>query len=347
MSQQAEKIHCMKVDLKGKGNMLWLLGEIMKGSMVDESFSDLFLRTVQILEEAMDVWGAYLWVRTEENILDECTLIYKQQSSEELHILKHALLPSDIGQLVSRDSFKQGNLQESILKRVKPPRSRLTIPLKQFNENEIFGILIVEHAQEEFFTDEIKIFFETLATFLLNEAHNAQVLKSVAEKSIRDPLTDTYNRRHLDRALESLAQQYGTVTVAIIDTDNFKSINDALGHIEGDIVLKGIAQLAQGMVKDYQGEVIRYGGDEFVILVPRALPEALAILEEFRKSVEYLKIAYDLTINITVTIGVCAYPEMVSQWEKLIQAADNALLKGKNKGKNRLVLANDEDMSMA
>lgn len=347
MSQQEERIHYMKVDLKKQDKMLWLLGEIMKASMAKESFSDLFLRTAQILEETVEMWGTYLWIRTEENIVDDFSLMYKQRASEEFRILKHILVPNSIRQLIDMTSFEQGDLRRTIVKSMKLPKSRLVIPLKQFNENKIFGILIVEHAQEDFFTDEIKTFFETLGTFFLSEAHNAQLLKSAAEKSIRDPLTEAYNRRHLDIALEDLAHKYGTITVAVIDTDNFKSINDILGHIEGDIVLKGIAQLAQGIVKEYQGEVIRYGGDEFVILIPRALPEALAILEEFRKSVEYLKVAYNLTINITVTLGVCAYPEMATQWEKLIQVADNALLRGKSKGKNRLVLANDEDMYMA
>ena len=123
-----------------------------------------------------------------------------------------------------------------------------------------------------------------------------------------------------------------------------KSINDLLGHLEGDSVLKAISQLAKGCVKEYGGEVIRYGGDEFVILIPRPIEEAVHILEEFRQAVYYIPITYELATQITVTLGACSYPAMAITPQEAIEAADNALIRGKVKGKNRVVLAEEEDI---
>ncbi|MEE1071090.1 MAG: GGDEF domain-containing protein, partial [Cellulosilyticum sp.] len=154
-----------------------------------------------------------------------------------------------------------------------------------------------------------------------------------------------YNRRKLGPTLETIYDTYKTLTVAIIDTDNFKLINDELGHFVGDDVLKAVAQLAKDVVKEYGGEVVRYGGDEFVVIFPLSLEESIQILEEFRNSVYYIQVTHEIEIPISVTIGVCSTSNLKLPPEDTVKVADNALLRGKSKGKNCIIVAEISDIS--
>lgn len=339
----------LQVELQQQRGMLWLLGEIMKAAINITEFKQLMSVLTDMLMGVMGVTTCYLWIKLENTkveVEDYIVFFRSIELKNEFKVLKHSVLPKSLKELMEPYVFEKKEIEDSLLETVSMPCSRLGVPLKNFNDDSIFGILVLEHEEEHFFTDNTIAFFKTLSIFIASNAQNSKLLQSVTEESIRDPLTEIYNRRYLDEALKIFEAKYRNVTVAVVDTDNFKSINDELGHMEGDTVLKGIAQLAKGVVKDYEGEVIRYGGDEFVILIPRPLVEAVHILEEFRKSVQYLKISYDLAVDVSVTLGVCSYPEIIEDYSQIIRVADHALLRGKNKGKNRVVLAVQEDMKL-
>lgn len=337
----------LQIELQQQRGMLWLLGEIMKAAINITEFKQLMSVLTDMLMGVMGVTTCYLWMKIENTKVEDYIVFFRSiELKNEFKELKHSVLPKSLKELTGPYVFEKREIEDSLLGAISVPCSRLAVPLRNFNDDSIFGILVLEHEEEHFFTDNTIAFFKTLSIFIASNAQNSKLLQSVTEESIRDPLTETYNRRYLDEALKNFEIKYRNVTVAVVDTDNFKSINDELGHMEGDTVLKGIAQLAKGVVKDCEGEVVRYGGDEFVILIPRPLVEAVHILEEFRKSVHYLKIAYDLATDVSVTLGVCSYPEIIEDYSQIIRVADHALLRGKNKGKNRVVLASEEDMRL-
>ncbi len=161
--------------------------------------------------------------------------------------------------------------------------------------------------------------------------------KKIIEKlSITDKLTDIYNRHYLDEVLNrefSRMQRYeGELSIIICDVDNFKKINDELGHMLGDQVLIGIAQL----LKQYTREVDvvgRWGGEEFLIVcTDTSLQDAVNLAEKLRVKVEahvFLSVG-----KATVSFGVTAL-SMHDSVEEAMQSADKALYSAKEKGRNR------------
>lgn len=342
-----DNIESLKQELQQQRGMLWLFGEIMKAAVSIASFKKLMSELTDMLMGVLGVTNCFLWIRVDNKNKDDYTAFFRSiELNNEFKEVKNSTIPTGLKHLHETYVFEYGEIENSLMKDISLPGSRIAVPLESFSEHEHFGVLVVEHGEKDFFTNATITFFETLAIFISSKAQNSWLLQSEAEKSVRDPLTEVYNRRHLGVSLKDLKTKYPHVTAAVVDTDNFKNINDELGHIEGDTVLKAIAQLARGIVQECNGEVVRYGGDEFVILLPCPLTEAIHILEEFRKSVHYLKVAYDLVVNVSVTLGVCSYPEMIGDYSQIIAVADRALLRGKAQGKNRVVLATEEDLEV-
>ena len=342
-----DEIERLKQELDQQRGMLWLLGEMMKSAMNITSFKELISVVTDMLMGVMGVSNCYLWYKTETDDLRNYILFIRSTEQEnQLKEIRGVVLPKVLWPIKATYLFQESEIKDSLIKDISMPKSRLVVPLVEIENNHISGILVLEHIKSNFFTPHMIKFFETFIIFITNKTQSSRLLEHVEEESIKDSLTGIYNRRCLEKILDYLHEKYEQITVAVINIDNFKNINDQLGHMQGDTALRAIAQLAKGIVKEYKGEVIRYGGDEFIILIPKLLVKAIHILDEFRASVPYLKIAYDLPIDLSVTLGACAYPEMVQDYSKLIKVADSALLRGKVEGKNRIVLAADEDIML-
>ncbi len=157
-----------------------------------------------------------------------------------------------------------------------------------------------------------------------------------------DPLTGLWNRRYLDLYLEQLIrtcqQQPETgIGVFMIDVDNFKDYNDAFGHVMGDTCLKRAAQAMEQCCASVR--FFRYGGEEFLYVAPADRPEALYQLgERVRQAVEDLQIpAAEAGHVVTISVG-CSYAPVrqESDWDRLLQAADQALYRAKAAGKNKV-----------
>jgi diguanylate cyclase (GGDEF)-like protein len=151
---------------------------------------------------------------------------------------------------------------------------------------------------------------------------------------ITDPLTQVYNRHLLEKIItqNALKDVDGPVAIAMMDIDYFKQVNDDYGHYTGDLTLLYIGQkLSKGTHdNDY---VIRYGGEEFVIILKNCdVNNACARMEQFRQEIEA---ATDTPVPITVSVGVSRY---TGDFSKSIQNVDNALYKAKNTGRNKVVV---------
>lgn len=160
-----------------------------------------------------------------------------------------------------------------------------------------------------------------------------------------DALTGLYNRRYLYDYLPNALQKssdYGvSLTLVIADIDDFKQINDRLSHQVGDEVLKAIAHLLQSSCRS-QDTVIRYGGEEFIIVLPETtLPEAQHICERMREAVAFF--AWQ-TIHpaLTVTTSIGAVTATSPGWETILTQADANLYQAKHDGKNRVVLTSEQ-----
>jgi len=162
--------------------------------------------------------------------------------------------------------------------------------------------------------------------------------KKLQELSEIDTLTRLPNRRRFDDAIvEALAEaEYHRepVTLAVLDIDHFKKLNDELGHFEGDVCLQKVASAIKSCASRPKDMVARYGGEEFVMILPSTNgAQAVRVLEKVRKEVEKLS-APDRKISIS--IGYCTVENGNISVEQFFRQADDALYKAKEGGRNRV-----------
>lgn len=184
------------------------------------------------------------------------------------------------------------------------------------------------------------------AYFLMKYIHKSnEKYYLLKESSNIDFLTGLHNARYFDMALNgtmAYAKEHKkSVSLLFVDIDFFKKVNDTFGHLNGDIVLRGLAELLQKQSRSFD-VVTRNGGEEFTVLLSNcSLAEATNVAERIRATVEkYEFITHEKdVIGITVSIGVSSYPETTTVEEKLIEQADIALYTAKRAGRNRVCVA--------
>ena len=168
--------------------------------------------------------------------------------------------------------------------------------------------------------------------------------QKLAEQSVRDELTGLYNRRYLDEALgrELILAERQNYPVAMImtDIDHFKKVNDQYGHLAGDEVLRSFAAMLKRSARATD-IYCRYGGEEFLLVLPQMSPEkAASRAEQLRRTLAAAPIRYGATaIPITASFGVAAYPAHGVTGVRIIEAADKALYAAKEGGRNLVRLS--------
>ncbi|MEZ5613699.1 MAG: diguanylate cyclase [Rhodocyclaceae bacterium] len=176
---------------------------------------------------------------------------------------------------------------------------------------------------------------------LLRQLYEINRLQAeLREQAVRDGLTNLFNRRYLDETLErelARAKREGyPLSLVMLDIDHFKQLNDTYGHQAGDKVLRELAALLWGDVRA-EDVPCRYGGEEFVVLLPRMpLEIALQRAEGWRRTLHSTRIPFgDFQLEATLSCGLAAYPENARTPDELIRCCDQALYSAKNQGRNR------------
>ena len=163
------------------------------------------------------------------------------------------------------------------------------------------------------------------------------------EQAVRDALTGLYNRRYLDETLERelarATRENQPMSFAMLDIDHFKGINDNCGHKEGDAVLQKLATLLLSHTR-VDDIVCRYGGEEFLIVLPNVNAEiAFQVAERWRRSFVGLTMPLvPVEIKFTLSCGISEFPIDGHTKEELISTADQALYRAKEMGRNRVVI---------
>jgi diguanylate cyclase (GGDEF)-like protein len=168
----------------------------------------------------------------------------------------------------------------------------------------------------------------------------ARAVHDAEQRAIRDPLTGLANRREFERALTQYPGEGGRsapATLVYVDLDHFKRLNDTLGHAAGDAALKHIARLLEAAVRD--GDLVaRIGGEEFAVWLPRTpFVEGIEVAERIRQSVAGTTWHWSGSpYALTTSCGVAAYPQPIGDVANLPAAADAALYRAKQGGRNRV-----------
>lgn len=177
--------------------------------------------------------------------------------------------------------------------------------------------------------------------FERQQAKTDKLLAQMEELAVKDPLTGAYNRRFLIKYLETgivNAKENGkSMAIVMFDIDKFKRINDDYGHLIGDEVIKALASTLMKSCRDYD-IVSRYGGEEFVLVMPGATEEtAIVRAEAIRMAFSELKIAEAIDRPVTISGGVAELKPILKAPEDFIDVADNNLYTAKESGRNKIV----------
>jgi diguanylate cyclase (GGDEF)-like protein len=172
-----------------------------------------------------------------------------------------------------------------------------------------------------------------------------RLMETLRESTMRDPMTGLHNRRFLEESVDMLvgqaARRKSGLAVMMLDLDYFKAVNDAYGHDAGDAVLKALAEVLGRSVRATD-IVIRYGGEEFLILLQETTGEAaIAVAENIRNAVAALKVETSGgLLQKTISIGVSSYPDDSENFWQVVKFADIALYHAKETGRNRVIRYN-------
>lgn len=215
------------------------------------------------------------------------------------------------------------------------------------DESVIALIRLVRSREKPFSADELR-FLEAVANQTALALERAKLIAFLENLSITDALTGIANRRHfewrLSEEIERARRYKYPLSTLMLDLDHFKQVNDNYGHQIGDIVLQQVAQRLRRILRrtDF---LARYGGEEFIVLAPQTPADRALILAERLRQViaeSPFPIADNLQIHITISIGVAVFPDHAQNENELVRAADAALYKAKQTGRNRVCLFEPE-----
>ncbi|MEG3178240.1 sensor domain-containing diguanylate cyclase [Sphingomonas sp. RB3P16] len=217
-----------------------------------------------------------------------------------------------------------------------------TICLPLTGQQGTLGLLYLEPLPGGALSELPDIYLEMLAENIGLSLDNLRLREALHAMAMADALTTLANRRQLDAVLEAeldrSARSQTEISCIMADIDHFKRFNDEVGHEAGDAVLRAVGGLLKGLVRE-SDLVFRYGGEEFLLLLPGvAAEEAVGRAEKIRSEVSALRVQHrgnDLGA-VTISLGVSTAPAP-NERAKLVQAADAALLRAKRQGRDRVV----------
>jgi diguanylate cyclase (GGDEF)-like protein len=223
-------------------------------------------------------------------------------------------------------------------------RSVACVPLKC--KGRVLGVIeLVNKTGREGFSDEDMFVLTTLADYAAIALENAQYFQRVKELTITDDVTRLYNSRYMHDYLEQelrRAQRYGMeLSIIFLDLDYFKNVNDTYGHLVGSRLLKEVAQVILKSLRSVD-IAIRYGGDEFVMILPSTSKEsALKVAERVRNNFKEAVFLQEegLKIRQTASFGVASFPVDAGNKLDLIRMADRAMYQVKNSTRDGIAAA--------
>ncbi|MEO1094730.1 MAG: diguanylate cyclase [Cyanobacteria bacterium J06638_28] len=232
----------------------------------------------------------------------------------------------------------------------------LTVPLLQ--DDSLWGLLSIHHSQSRDWQGEDHRLLTTLGTQFMTVIQRSKLHQALTEANQKlqrfaylDGLTHVANRRRFDQFLyhewRRLMREQAPLAIVMADIDNFKAYNDRYGHQAGDECLRRVAGVLRSVIQRPADMVARYGGEEFVIVLPNTgLVGAETVAEKMRVLIRQQKIPHQGSVVdriVTLSLGVASMrPHPLKSSDELVEAADRALYRAKEAGRDRVVTATQQ-----
>ncbi|MEA1870828.1 MAG: diguanylate cyclase [Candidatus Bipolaricaulota bacterium] len=207
-------------------------------------------------------------------------------------------------------------------------RSELAVPITIAGQ--LLGVLNVESEQVSFFDEEDRRFLEAIAAEGAIAIANLTAQEQLRQQAVRDPLTQLYNRHYFNEVIRfeiERADRYDhPVALMMLDIDGFRAVNNHLGHLKGDEILCSVAKIIEESVRT-SDRVIRYGGDEFLILMPETDGDSERVHTRLKGAIERLSRELPLNgLSIGLSIGTCTrLPHDPRTLEEILEEADQRM----------------------
>ncbi len=318
--------------------------ELTKLMMIHDDLDSLFNDMMKSLKTVFNVknWAVFIKdIETDEFVLTGASLKRKELKDVRLKpgdgvvgwvsIKKRPLVIDDLeGDVRARAEMK--------IHRVFKTSSMLVFPVE--GRNSVVAVVELINKRKGDFTKDDLLLLGNILGHISVAVEKVMLQLRLEELVITDDLTKLFNLRYLNRTLDielERANRYNThVSLIFMDIDHFKDVNDTHGHLVGSKLLTEIAQLLLSRLRSVD-IVARYGGDEFVIVLPQTSSKyAAMIAERLRKTVEeavFLK-KQGYNLKVTASFGVASYPDVAKSKEELLNLADEAMYKVKYKNRN-------------
>lgn len=218
--------------------------------------------------------------------------------------------------------------------------SLICLPLKM--QGSVIGVIeIVNPEDMSIFQDNFMPLLSVLADYVAIAIHNSRNYRKIESLSITDDVTGYYNTRFMHQHLDQLLYHEQEVSLVFLDLDDFKEVVDKHGHLLGSKILGETAVVIASRLGD-EDRLVRYGGDEFVIILPlQDKHVAFDKVVEIRKALAAASFLQDdgLKVKVTASFGIANYPSDAADKKELLQLADNSLYRSKDLGKNSITVA--------
>ncbi len=358
LEELQEKINSLTSEIKAKKDYLKylpqssqrlnffkeLIEELLKLQEVSEIYSFLGQKIKDVFKK-LNVFLVYM---AEEG---ELKLIASYKASPNLSVkskkgdildywvlrYNQPLLIEDISADFRFDLEKVSSLKERVI------NSLILSPLSLGRK--VTGVLRAESKDKRSFNFEDLRVFSVISDLASVSIDRANMFKRIQELAIKDGMTGLFLRGYfLDRLKEEMRRSLITqnpLGLILVDIDFFKRLNDKLGHIVGDLVLKKLSDILKEVIGDSGNVISRFGGEEFItFLVSSSKEKTKEVAEILRKRVENTPVIFRRNrIKFTISLGVASFPEDAKFLEDLIKKADQALYKAKREGRNRVCIA--------
>jgi len=317
--------------LKHQKGMALVLQTTSKMISMTNDIHRFSLFTVDRLDELLNAEGTVLCLYSK--LEDRC--IFKVHSDNYLK----STIPSS---LEKKEFLKLTKIPEKNKITRERNGHRYILSIKKEVSDE-YSILLVTFKKNEPISDEEMNYMDMVISHLVYSIN-------LLNLATYDPLTKLYNRRaiveYAEREVERSKRYNHQFSIILLDIDDFKGINDTYGHTIGDIVLKQLSEIIKNEVRDID-RVGRYGGEEFIIILPETkIENAKKLAERIRTKIleKEFKIS-DYRISVTISAGVSGFRTHGETFEEILQAADLALYQAKRRGKNQVVMLEKEEIS--